>query len=86
MFKEYAKLIYLNLVNAPCIYCCGKGFGSTRYHIIFDKKYKKYKYYIKCKCCNTVTPAFEDPKDALDFWDEYAISKEIEILEKENNL
>ena len=70
MFKEYAKLIYLNLVNAPCIYCCGKGFGSTRYHIIFDKKYKKYKYYIKCDFCKRTTPAYENTEKVLDVWND----------------
>lgn len=86
-FKDWKQLFRLNLYGTECP-CCSpeKGYSPTaQFNILWDEKYHKTKYYVHCKKCYLTTPAFEDPKDAMDVWDYNFIMKEDEILLKEES-
>ncbi len=72
------------LINFNGIYCPECSLLSTRptahLHHLYDEQYKKDKYYIKCKYCKTVTPAFENEKDAMNNWDWLFIKKEHQLF------
>ena len=82
MIKAFLKLIKLNLVGYPCPDCFEKYSGSTKFYIVYDKQYKNWKYYMKCKKCGTTTPAFEEPKKCFEMWEDNVINKEIKLFEE----
>lgn len=76
------KVIRLNTTGYYCPECTrvyGKENPTARFHSLYDEQYKKYKYYIKCCFCSKVTPGYENPKDAIDIWEDGFES--IKILE-----
>ena len=41
-----------------------------------DKRDKKPKFYIRCRCCNYVTPAYETTDNALEMFEDKWVSTE----------
>ena len=76
------KMISLNVFAYHCPDCAVPFSDkfTAKFCGIWDEQYKVYKYFIKCKCCGNVTPAFEDPKKALDNWEDLFIKKEIQLV------
>ena len=52
----------------------------VRANLFKDKKYHKYKFYLKCKDCGLVTPAYEDLKKLMEVWEDIWISVEIKAV------
>lgn len=74
------KLFQLNVTALECPSCTVVGtYPSAKFGCIKDEKYHKLKYYICCRFCKQITPAFEDPKEALENWSDLFILKEDEI-------
>lgn len=82
-FKDFLTLFKLNSITIPCPECFALSNGYySKFGIVWDGLYKKPKYYIRCKCCNLVTPAFEDPEDAKEVWEDYFIERETKLFEQ----
>lgn len=82
--RSYKKLFQLNVTALECPSCNVVGtYPSAKFGCIKDEKYHKLKYYICCRFCKQITPAFEDPKEALENWSDLFILKEDEILLKD---
>lgn len=67
-FKLSTKLWY-------CPYCYGlsdnKNYWPTGHaHMLYDKYYKKFKFFVKCKSCHTTTPAFESSVSVVENWED----------------
>ena len=65
-FKSLSKIINKKIFGYYCPCCSTEDYNvsSCTARILWDEKYHKYKYYIKCKYCDITTPAYEDIKDA----------------------
>lgn len=83
--SDLKKLFKLNMYGNECPICSvGKSCNPTaKFSLLYDEKYRKNKFYISCRTCKLTTPAFEDPRDAIEFWDYNFILKEDEILLEE---
>ena len=84
-FKErkesLKKLISLNLFPPYCPDCARVVSNpSAKFCRLWNEQYRRYEFYIKCKYCKNVTPAFVDPKKALDNWDDLFIKKENQLI------
>ena len=84
--KTLKTLVKLNLTGIYCPNCAvSKGeYPTAGFTFMKDELYHKTKYYIRCKVCDAVTPAYEDPKDAIENWDDLFIKKELETVLKED--
>ena len=82
-FKSLKIVIKANSSGGfECPSCSLSGAQApARLHLMNDKVFKKYKFYIQCKWCKRTTPAFEKLKDAVDNWEDLFISKELEICQ-----
>ncbi len=81
--KAHKELILINLTSFECPECCKKYKISNypvRANLFNDKKYHKYKFYLKCKDCGLVTPAYEDLKKLMEVWEDIWISAEIKAV------
>lgn len=78
-------LLKLNLTATYCPNCAVfRGEKPTAaFHSMKDEMYHKTKYYIKCKYCKAITPAYEDPKDAIENWEDLFVKKELETVLKD---
>lgn len=79
--------VRMNLTSFECPECCKTDKFSNypvRVRVLKDEKYRKYKFYLKCKDCNLVTPAYEDPKKLMEVWEDIWISADIRTVGVEN--
>lgn len=67
------KCSLINDINKP----------TAKIRNIYDRKYYKFKSYIKCQQCNLTTPAYEKYSDIFDIWDDYFIKRETELFKYE---
>ena len=82
--KAHRFLIRANLTNFECPECCKKynlPEYPVRVRVLYDEKYHKHKFYLKCRDCKLTTPAYEDPKELINVWEDLWISAEIKIVE-----
>lgn len=87
LIKAHRILIRMNLTSFECPECCKTNKFSNypvRVQVLKDEKYHKYKFYLKCKDCNLVTPAYEDPKKLMEVWEDIWINEEIKTVGVEN--
>lgn len=87
LIKAHRILIPMNLTGFECPECCKKYKISNypvRAQILRDEKYHKYKFYLKCKDCGLVTPAYEDLKKLIEVWEDIWINEEIKTVGVEN--
>lgn len=76
--------IRMNLTSFECPECCKTDKFSNypvRVRVLYDEKYHKHKFYLKCRDCKLTTPAYEDPKELINVWEDLWISAEVKIAE-----
>lgn len=83
--KAHYSVVIMNLTTFECPECCKK-YGYSEYparaYTLYDEQYHKYKFYLKCKDCNLVTPAYEDLKDLMKYWEELWVTEDVKTWEK----
>lgn len=81
--KAHHIVVRMNLTNFECPECCKK-YGYSEYpvraQLLYDEKYHKHKFYLKCKECDLTTPAYEDPKELINFWEELWVSEDVKVV------
>ena len=85
-FKALKTIFRYNLFSGYiCPECSTKKdynyYMPASMRFLWDEKYHKYKYYIKCHCCKKTTPAFSELKKVFEIWDDYFIAEECKIME-----
>lgn len=80
-FRSVKDLMKANMSCYHCPDCVLYTFTPTvKMKTVYDPRYKKYSYYMKCSQCRYVTPAFDDPTKTLDVYDDNWVPTETFIL------
>lgn len=82
LLKVDRTLFRLNLTGTFCPNCAiTKGeYPTAGFKRLYDRVYHKYKFYMRCRYCNTTTPAYEDPNDVIENWNDLFIKKEESLI------
>jgi len=82
----FERITKTNLYRIYCPECSVKNDKPTAsLHHVYDKVYKKDKFYLKCNKCKLVTPAYENDKEIFEHWDYYFTKKEDKLFDDDED-